>query len=673
MTSGFDRREFVAGYLVEAEEHLRAANTNLLAVEQMLARGEPHAHRVRELFRSLHTLKGLSAMVGVDPIVDLAHEMETILRGADRSSGRLPAPAVELLLRGVQAIEVRVRAFAEGKAVPPAPADLLQALQSLEPASSHIAAPGAASLALEPELLAKLTPVEQTQIVQGAAQGRRALRLEFFPSPERSARGLTITTIRERIGKLAEIVKVLPRALPKSAAAPGGLAFTLLLLTEATDQALTEAASLEPGELRALLPASVSELHAPLSEPPLEGDDEIARPLQTGSVRVDVARLDDALEKLSALVVTRFRLARAIAALRDQGTEVRELASIAHENARQLRDLRACITRARMVSVKDLLERVPLIVRGMSRATGKRVRLKIEAGTAELDKAVAERVFPAIVHLVRNAIDHAIEAPDERTRLGKPEEGTITVTCFEHSNTELELHVIDDGRGLDAERIAAKAGRAVPGDARGLLELITLPGLSTLDKATSSSGRGMGMEIVKRITVETLGGSLALATTPGLGTRFTLRVPLSITILDCLSFSSGDQIFVTPVAAVDEIVEVDPARTYLPPAPGGGRLQLIERRGKSIPLLSLGDLLETSAAGKAPSKALVVKRDDEAFALGVDRMLGQQEVVVRPLEDPLVKVGGISGATDLGDGKPTLVLDLVGLIARASAGSIAAA
>lgn len=672
MSTGFDRREFVAGYLVEAEEHLRASNGNLLAVEKMLARGEPHANRVRELFRSLHTLKGLSAMVGVDPIVDLAHEMETILRSADRSSGRLSAPSVELLLRGLQAIEVRVRAFAENKAVAPAPTELLHALQNLEPSSSHSTASSAAELALEPELLAKLTPVEQTQLIQGAAQRRRALRLDFIPSPERSASGLTITTIRERVGKLAEIVKVLPRSLPKSPTAPGGLAFTLLLLTEATDEALAEAASLQPGELRPLLPSVVREEQPALPDL-AEDEDELARPLQTGSVRVEVARLDDALEKLSALVVTRFRLNRAIAALRDQGTDVRELASIAGENARQLRDLRACITRARMVSVKDLLERVPLIVRGMSRATGKRVRLNIEAGSAELDKAVAERVFPAIVHLVRNAIDHAIEPPEERARLGKPEEGTVTVTCFEHSNTELELHVIDDGRGLDAERIAAKAGRAVPSDARGLLELITLPGLSTLDQATSSSGRGMGMEIVKRITVETLGGSLALKTTPGLGTRFTLRVPLSITILDCLSFSSGDQIFVTPVAAVDEIVEVDPARTYVPPAPGGGRLQLIERRGKSIPLLSLGDLLSTSAAGKAPSKALVVKRDDEAFALGVDRMLGQQEVVVRPLEDPLVKVGGISGATDLGDGRPTLVLDLAGLIGRASAGSFAAA
>jgi two-component system chemotaxis sensor kinase CheA len=673
MSLGFDRREFVAGYLVEAEEHLRASSGNLLAVEKLLARGEPHANRVRELFRSLHTLKGLSAMVGVDPIVELAHEMETILRGADRSSGRLSPAAVELLLRGLQAIEVRVRAFAEGKGVPPAPVDLVQALQNLEPSANDPVAPSAAALTLEPELLAKLTPVEQSELIQGATRGRRALRLDFFPSPERSASGFTITTVRERIGKLAEIVKVLPRALPKSALAPGGLAFTLLILTEGKNEALAEAASLQPGELSELVPSSSSEELAPLAEPLDDADDQLARPLQTGSVRVDVARLDDALEKLSALVVTRFRLARAITALRDRGSDVRELASIANESARQLRDLRACITRARMVSVKDLLERVPLIVRGMSRATGKRVRLNIEAGNAELDKAVAERVFPAIVHLVRNAIDHAIEPPEERTRLGKPEEGTVTVTCFEHSNTGLELHVIDDGRGLDAERIAAKAGRAVPSDARGLLELITLPGLSTLDHATSSSGRGMGMEIVKRITVETLGGSLALTTTPGLGTRFTLRVPLSITILDCLSFSSGDQVFVTPVAAVDEIVEVDPARTYLPPAPGGGRLQLIERRGKSIPLLSLGDLLSTSAAGKVPSKALVVKRDDEAFALGVDHMLGQQEVVVRPLEDPLVKVSGISGATDLGDGRPTLVLDLVGLIGRASAGSFAAA
>jgi len=297
------------------------------------------------------------------------------------------------------------------------------------------------------------------------------------------------------------------------------------------------------------------------------------------------------------------------------------------------------------------------------------VRLSIEAGSAELDKAVAERVFPAIVHLIRNAIDHAIEPVEERARLGKPAEGVLVVSCFEHSNTELELRVSDDGCGLDAARIAARAGRSVPRTARELLELITLPGFSTVEHPTSSSGRGMGMDIVKRIAVDTLGGTLTLSTTPQVGTTFTLRIPLSISILDAFTFMCGEQAFVVPVSMVDEILELDRVPVFNVPAPNGGAvpLQLLERRGQTMPLFPLAGVFGMKGTPHA-NHALVVRRDTEPFAFGVDRMLGQQEIVVRPLEDPLVKVAGIAGATDLGDGQPTLVIDLLGLIGLASGG-----
>jgi two-component system chemotaxis sensor kinase CheA len=303
----------------------------------------------------------------------------------------------------------------------------------------------------------------------------------------------------------------------------------------------------------------------------------------------------------------------------------------------------------------------------MSRTTGKQVRLHVDAGSAELDKAVAERVFPAIVHLVRNAVDHAIEPPSERRALGKPEQGLVSVSCFQHSNTELELSVGDDGRGLDAAEIAARAGRDVPRNERELLELIILPGFSTLDRATSSSGRGMGMEIVQRIAVNTLGGSLTLRTTPKVGSVFTLRLPLSISIVDAFAFACGSQAFVAPVSMVDEIIEVDPLAIITPPAPrGNSALQLVERHGQSVPVFSLTTLFALGASPMSHPKALIVRQAEEPFALGIDRMLGQQEVVVRPIDDPLVKVPGVAGSTDLGDGKPTLVLDLVGLIGMAA-------
>ena len=685
MSDPLDRKRFVSGYLIEAEEHLRLTNGHLLAAEAALLKREPQARLVRELFRSLHTLKGLSAMVGVEPVVELAHEMEAILRIAERTTGQLSTAGVQLLLDGVHAIEVRVAAFAHGEVVPLAPAELIGALLTLQ-ARSDTPAVALPSISLEPELLSKLSRIEQAQLAEGLAQGRRAIRIDYAASSARSAEGASITAVRERVGELAEIVKVLPRSVAKTEAAPGGLVFTLLVLGgagEADLARLAEAAFVEPGALCVFDVAGVvtaSGAAAPYLEPasgaPFDpavawGFDSAAEadltgeaPLRTSSIRVDVARLDDAMENLSELVVTRFRLARAVAHLHEQGVNVRELSSIVNENAQQLRDLRACIMRARMVPVRELLERVPLIVRSMSRSTGKSVRLSIETGATELDKAVGERIFPAIVHLVRNAIDHAIEAPLVRRQLGKPEEGRITVSCHERSNTELELSVSDDGRGLDRKQIAGKAGRPEPRTDEELLELITLPGLSTVEHPTSSSGRGIGMEIVKRIAERTLGGTLSLQTTPHVGTTFTLRIPLTLSIVDSFAFTCGDQAFVAPVSMIEEIVELTPTRVFSVPAQGDRRapLQMLERRGEALALLPLADLFSIQAATQRPSKGLVVRRNHELFAFGVDRVLGQQEVVIRPLADPLVRVIGITGATDLGDGKPTLVLDLVGLI-----------
>lgn len=668
MSEGLDRKQFIAGYLAEAEEHVRASNANLLAIEACLHKNEPHQRRVRELFRSLHTLKGLSAMVGVEPIVEIAHEMEVILRLADQSTGYLSLRAVELLLEGVRAIEVRVTSLGAGKPVAAAPIELLDTLSALQPGSRVIAEPKPVVTGLEPALLAKLSPVEQTQLTQGAVQGRRAIRIEYLPSPARSGEGVSITTVRERVGQLAEIVKVMPVSVPKSDRAPGALSFVLVVLSDRSLEDLAAAAYVSVDALRMI------DIQRPASEPPPapeleEAEDEGIgdEPPRTNSIRVDVERLDDAMEKLSELVVTRFRMTRALNVLRDQGVDVREIASIMGENARQLRDLRGCITRARMVPVRELLERVPLIVRGMNRSTGKQVRLQIDVGNAELDKSVAERVFPAIVHLVRNAIDHAIESPSERAQRGKPEGGLVKVTCLEHSSSELELRVEDDGRGLDAEAIAQRAGRAVPRNDKELLELITLPGFSTMDKATSSSGRGMGMEIVQRIAVDTLGGSLTLRTARHQGSCFALRIPLSLSIIDAFTLECGAQPFVVPVSMVEEIIELDPGSVVTPPAPHGkASIQLIERRGESMPVLSLMHVLAMNAGAVPARKALVVRQSEQPFAFAVDRMLGQQEVVVRPLEDPLVKVTGVAGATDLGDGKPTLVLDLVGLVALAS-------
>ena len=672
MSAPVDLTEFLSAYIVEAEEHLGAANAQLLAVDSSLRMGETNPRSVRELFRALHTIKGLSAMVGVEPVVALSHRMESILRTADRAGGALALPAIDLLLQGIRAIEQRVHALAHGQPVPPPPAALLEALESLEPSEAPARVMAATiELDLEPGLASKLAPFERDQLVRGVREGRRAARVDFVPSPARASEGLSITSVRERVGKIAEIVKVLPISLPATDRAPAGLSFAMLLLTAADDATLASAAGMTIDcvhTLARLFDAPVATAMAKAEPLPPEDDLEFdsvdTEPQRRGVVRVTVDRLDEAMERLSALIVSRARLAREVAAMTAKGVDTRNLVQIAQDSARQLRDLRAAILRLRMVPVADVLERVPLIVRAMRRTSGKSVRLELDAGRSELDKGVAERIFPAILHLVRNAIDHAIESPEERRRLGKPEEAFLRITCFARSNTQLELSVIDDGRGVDREAVAKRAGREIPVSDMALLQLLCRPGLSTRERANTTSGRGMGMDIVRRITVDQLGGELLLKTTPGVGTTFTMRVPLTISIVDAFTFECGSHRFVVPLSMIDEIVDVDTARVVHGPTPNGATgtsVGLLKRRGAALPLVALETALGLAASALTQRKALVVRRDGEALAFAVDRMLGQQEIVVRPLEDPMLKIPGVSGATDLGDGRPTLVLDLFAL------------
>lgn len=678
MSEGFEASEFITGFIAEAEEHLTSANANLLSLEQAMTKGQPTPRQVRELFRSLHTIKGLAAMVGVEPIVDVAHAMEAVLREADRAAGQLPPDSVELLLRGTRAIGQRVSALAKKKAVAAAPATLIEALNALRQ-SGAVRPEAPDGTTLPTELWARLGSAEREQLVQGLKADRRGLVATFVPAPERANAGINITSVRERVATVAELVKVLPQSVPATESAPGGLAFALILLTDASDAVVAEASSSEAATLR---PVALRSAEAPTTDEVEGGEDETERS-QQGVVRVEVARLDDALEKLSTLVVTQFRLTRTLAVLRADGVDVRALALVVTENGRQLRDLRSSIMRARMVPVAEVLERVPLLLRGLSRATGKQARLELRTGKTELDKAVAERIFPAVVHLIRNAVDHALETPAERRAAGKPEAGLITVVAVERSDNQLELTISDDGRGVDAAAVARRAGVAVPTTDDGLLELLTRPGLSTKNEVTTTSGRGVGMDVVKRIAVDELRGTLAMTTIRGQSTTFTLRVPLSITIVDAFSFLSGGETFVVPVAMVEEIQELDPTRTVRGPdrrrasrgtpdrrqlAPRG--TDMIERRGEAVPLLRLDEIFGLAGAVEAVAgrKVIIVRRNGEPFAFAVDRMLGQQEVVVRPLEDHLVRVDGISGTTDLGDGKPTLVLDLVALGGKLTAG-----
>lgn len=660
-----DLKEFIAGFLLEADEHLHSVNKNLVSTSEALKKKLPEPRAIRELFRSIHTIKGLASMVGAEPIVEISHEMESILRFADRNGGSVSESALNLLMDGTRAIEERVKAISkngiEGLAL--APKKLVEALALEANAVDKNKVRMQSELDLPPAILKSLTTSNKEQVAQAKKLNKRVVIIEFQPSPEKVELGFSITSVRDHLSKLGELVKVIPQSSPNS---PTGIVFLLLFVTSLENSELTLNSGFEDSEIQnvTMLENTYVEIEEieKFQEISVPAMDEWA-PSEHSTIRVDVRRLDNALERLSELVVTRFKLARVVAKLTEEGIDTRELNSVIADQSRQLKRLRTAITESRMVPLAELLQRIPLIVRGLTKESGKIVNVVIQASSAEVDKAVADKIFPAIVHLVRNAVDHAIENPSERLKLGKNEAGTLTIVCDDTSGTNLILSITDDGRGIDKELVAKKANKSVARNEEELLAQISLPGLSTRDSVTHTSGRGMGMDIVKK-TIELLGGMFSLKTTVGSGTSFTLKVPVSVTIIDVFSFVSDGQIFVAPIAMIEEIIEINSAQFIKAPTATNSLIQprIINHRGNPIPLFALESILNKRKDKEHfPSKALIIQRGEGAMGFAVDKMLGQQEVVVRPLDDKLFRTPGMSGATDLGDGLPTLVLDLATL------------
>ncbi len=638
-TERVDLREFVGAFVAETDELVISANALLLEIERGNASGASRPRAVRDLFRALHTIKGLAGMIGVEPIVEIAHALEALLRTADRAGGTLQPVATELCLQGVAAIGERVRAIAERGTPEAAPERLLQLIAATESGD-----PVPLAVPLVSAWHARLGPSERQQLSTALLAGGHAWAVSYAPSEANAARGITIASVRAALANVGDILKVQPRATPGEVSS---VVFDLLVVSDADPAAIAEAAGTTVDRLVPVL-AEQTARTAIVDEAPAPA---IGRAL----VRVELARLDDLQDQLSLLIVSRFRLEREIAAQAAAGHDMRRLREVADLQGRQLRDLRRAILRARMVRVAEVLEPLPLLVRGLARTAQREVRIEIDARDAELDKAVADRLLPALVHLIRNAVDHGFE--EDRVALGKPRTGTVRVTCRELGANRLELVVADDGRGIDRAAIAVQAGRSIDDD-RTLLDVLVMPGFSTVGVATRTSGRGLGMDIVHRIAVDMLGGELELATTLGVGTVFTLRVPLTIAVIEVFSFECGSEAFAVPVSSIEEIFELAPDEEVQPPHAVGARApaRILQHRGHAVSVLALGAVLSLEG-GRNGRKAMVTRCRGERVAFAVDRMLGRHEVVVRRVDDPLVRVPGVAGATDLGTGRPTLVLD----------------
>ena len=641
MTRFGDR--FLNEYFAECEEHLITVRRGLLALEGSVGHSRPKASLTEELFRSFHSLKGLAGMVEDREGELLAHEMESYLRAVREGEVRLTTLGVETLIEGTRALEATIAA----RHTRQGPPDITRTLARLRALASPALIEGGGVVGQAQEQDATAT----SSIGSGAPASWECV---FTPSPELISRGVNVDLVRSRLRTTGEIINATPMVGDQ-----GSVAFRFLVAGTIADEQVEVWRA--DGMVCTRREDPVGSAAVTVAEPVAS-----ARPASRSSgqyVRVHLDRLDELMRMIGDLVIHRARLGEALASVerRVPQAEWRVVQESTTSIERQLRMLREGVMRVRLVPVDEIFHRIPFAVRDLARETGRRTRVAISGQETEIDKYLVERMMDPMLHLVRNAVAHGLESPEERTAAGKPEEGTIALSASA-SGDVVTIEIADDGRGVDADRILARAratGLAVPAgdlDDDKLLDLICAPGFSTRDESDRVSGRGFGMAVV-RSTVQDLGGSMRMASTPGAGTRFTIALPLTLAITDALIARIGSHTFAVPQSAVREVVEVEAAAIR----------RLEERevtvfRGGALPVIRLSSVLGIRPIATSQRfHAFIVGTGSAAVGLLVDRILGQREIVVRTTVDPLVHVEGISGATDLGDGRAVLILDVAAL------------
>jgi two-component system chemotaxis sensor kinase CheA len=630
-----DDSAFAAGfmdeYFAECDEHLGTIRRLLLELEGTTGDRPVTPAVLEELFRSFHSIKGISGMVELREAEMLAHHMESYLRVLRQAESRLTEAGVNALIAGLDALERTIAARRDHQPPPPVEQVVAQ-LAAVVPAAAD-----GVGVAEAP-----------------AAPIRASWRVMFSPSASLLARGVNVDTVRARLREAGTILDATPKVLPD------GIAFEFLLAAD------LDAARIARWRADGITAEAVAADVTVPSPDDAGAREPAARLAPSHVVRVDLTRLDDLMRMIGDLVISRARLDAALGRVEPHVPAVawRAVQENTQTIERQLRDLREGVMRVRLVPIGEIFRRMPFVVRDLARDSGKRVRLELRGQETEIDKFLIERMMDPVLHLVRNAVSHAFELPAERAALGKPEEGSLTLAAASIGDTVV-LEIADDGRGIDAEAVAARAramGLAVPDgplDAATLLEILCAPGFSTRDETDRASGRGVGMAVVKT-TVDELNGSMSLQTALGEGTRFVIELPLTLSITDALIAHVGDRTFAVPQANVREVMEIDPATVRQIE-----QHEIAPFRGGTLPILRLSRLFGVAEAARRALHVFVVGAGQDAVGIAVDRISGQREIVVRGIADSLISVDGVAGATDLGDGRVVLILNLPELARQA--------
>ena len=701
----FDLTQFYQIFFEEAGE-------NLDQMEQMLLNldlNEANDEELNGIFRCAHSIKGGSATFGFSDVAELTHKMESLLDRLRRHEITPIPEMVDVLLESADAsrsLLARHQAGGEGEAM--STADLVARITRLAagdgaapvapaPAPQPAAAPVVQEKAPEPvaapapapapanaqpgglrNLQIKIGPVEVLESVDAIKELFRDIpglgSIEDLPCDEPKTRLFAVqthSTDDDLLDLMAfhvskEQVQITTHtgaavAAPAADAAPAAAAQP----ETAAPASAAAAAALPDSEAFGIFEGAPG---APATKPAAATTAKtVTRPnmaqMESTSIRVDVKKVDQLINLAGELVIIQAMLAQNSRAL-DPSANQQLLAGLADLD-RNTRDLQEAVMSIRMIPMSTVFSRFPRMLRDLANKLDKKINLVTQGEATELDKGLVEKITDPLTHLVRNSLDHGIESPEERIKAGKPETGTLTLAAS-HQGGSIVIEVRDDGKGMNREKILRKARErgmdvsdSMPDSE--VWQLIFAPGFSTADVVTDVSGRGVGMDVVRK-NIASLNGSVEIDSVQGVGMRVSIRLPLTLAIMDGMSVGVGDEVYILPLSSVVESFQVNAADVSS--VTNGS--QLVKVRDEYMPVIELERVFGVPRGenGQRSDIMVVVESDGSRVALLVDELLGQHQVVVKNLESNYRKVPNVSGATILGDGTVALILDTSSLVRR---------
>ena len=652
-----DISDFYQTFFDEADELLADMEQHLLD----LVPEAPDSEQLNAIFRAAHSIKGGAGTFGFTILQETTHLMENLLDEARRGEMQLNTDIINLFLETKDIMQEQLDAY-KSSAEPDAASFeyICNALRQLA-----LEAKGEASAPAVPAAkLSVVDAVAEPDTAPDAPAGKLRVVLSRLKENE-------VNLLEEELGNLATLSNVVKGKDSLAATLDGGIGqddivAVLCFVIEADQIAFeTEAAAVEapaPAENTPAVVAAAPALKAVPKETaaPARGEKPAARSSESTSIRVAVEKVDQLINLVGELVITQSMLAQRSNEL-DPVTHGDLITSMG-QLQRNARDLQESVMSIRMMPMEYVFSRFPRLVRDLAGKLNKQIELTLMGSSTELDKSLSERIIDPLTHLVRNSLDHGIELPENRVAAGKSPVGNLILSA-EHQGGNICIEVTDDGAGLNRERILAKAisqGMAVnenmTDEEVGML--IFAPGFSTAEQVTDVSGRGVGMDVVKR-NIQEMGGHVEIQSKQGAGTTIRILLPLTLAILDGMSVKVADEVFILPLNAVMESLQ--PREEDLHPLAGGERV--LEVRGEYLPLVELWKVFEVDGAKTEATQGIVVilQSAGRRYALLVDQLIGQHQVVVKNLESNYRKVPGISAATILGDGSVALIVDVSAL------------